>query len=345
MLGRLARFHLLNGLVSMAGNLLMMRSLVGARDLDPVAANIVAIVVCSILNFAASEIYVFRRAAIAVIAALIVSAPATAGERAPVGAAAVPSADLQPRTLQAWSAYERSVDGRHDAHGPASSPFFAQDAFGTAGWRPTAIRGGVAMTEIDRPRPGGPEASVPDGKIHHWAGAVFVPDTSVAAVLEKLSRLAGNEARYHEDVIASKLLAREGDRYRIFMKLRRTKVITVTYHTEHAVEYRRLSPTRATARSVSTRIAELEEAGTRNEREKPVGSDSGYLWRLNAYWRYEAVDDGVLIECESVSLSRAVPYLLRPFISGVVEGLARDSLERTLTELRAYLTMGGNGRG
>ena len=39
----------------------------------------------------------------------------------------------------------------------------------------------------------------------------------------------------------------------------------------------------------------------------------------------------MLIECESVSLSRAIPTLLRPFISGVVEGVARESLERTLT--------------
>lgn len=103
------------------------------------------------------------------------------------------------------------------------------------------------------------------------------------------------------------------------------------------MEYRRLGAGRAGARSVSTRIAELEDAGTPGEREKPVGHDRGYLWRLNAYWRYEAVDGGVLIECESVSLSRAVPVLLRPFVTGVVEGLARESLERTLAGLRTVL--------
>ena len=89
---------------------------------------------------------------------------------------------------------------------------------------------------------------------------------------------------------------------------------------------------------MATRISEVDQAGTPAEREKKVGSDSGYLWRLNAYWRYEAVNNGVLIECESVSLSRGVPTLLRPFITGVVEGLARESLERTLTGLRTTLT-------
>ena len=122
------------------------------------------------------------------------------------------------------------------------------------------------------------------------------------------------------------------------MKLRRSKVITVTYNTEHDVRYRRLGQRAASARSVATRIAQLDDAGTPQEHELKPGSDGGYLWRLNAYWRYEAVPGGVLIECESVSLSRAVPYVLRPFATGLVEGLARESLERTLVGLRTYLT-------
>ncbi len=121
------------------------------------------------------------------------------------------------------------------------------------------------------------------------------------------------------------------------MKLRRTKVITATYNTEHSVEYRRLSAQRASSRSVATRIAELEDAGAPGEHEKAPGADSGYLWRLNAYWRFEQTPRGVLIECESLSLSRSIPSLLRPFISGIVEGVARESLEKTLHSLRTVL--------
>ena len=178
---------------------------------------------------------------------------------------------------------------------------------------------------------------MPSGKIHHWAGAIFVPGVSVDEVLKRLGELAGNEQKHYADVLASRLIARHDDRYEIFMKLRRSKVITVTYNTEHDVRYRRLGSARASARSVATRIAQLDDAGTPQEHELKPGSDSGYLWRLNAYWRYEAVPGGVLIECESVSLSRAVPYVLRPFATGLVEGLARESLERTLTGLRGYL--------
>ena len=178
---------------------------------------------------------------------------------------------------------------------------------------------------------------VPDGKIHHWAGAVFVPGVTLQAVLQHLAKQAGRESDYYDDVIASRLLARDGATHRVFLKLRRTKVVTVTYNTEHRVEYRRLGATRGSSRSVSTRIVELADAGTPTAREKTADEDSGYLWRLNAYWRYEQTADGVLIECESVSLSRAVPALLRPFISGIVEGVARESLERTLISLRKTL--------
>ena len=156
-------------------------------------------------------------------------------------------------------------------------------------------------------------------------------------MIQHLQAHAGQESSSYDDVIASRLLERNGDTLRVFLKLRRTKVITATYNTEHRVEYRRISAARASSRSVATRIAELADAGSAAEREKPAGEDSGYLWRLNAYWRFEQTPDGVLIECESVSLSRSIPALLRPFISGVVEGVARESLEKTLVSLRRAL--------
>ena len=282
-----------------------------------------------------------RPATTGLLALAICGSLAGAAARARPPAAAAP--DLQPRTLQAWAEYEKAADARHAQTGP-SGPFFALDAFGAPPWREEARAGGIPMVQIDRPRPGARQGTVPDGRIHHWAGAIYVPGLSLATVLERLSRLAGNESSHYEDVIASRLIARDGDRYRIFLKLRRSKIVTVTYNTEHEVVYRRQGEGRATARSVSTRIGELENAGTPDEREKPVGQDSGYLWRLNAYWRYEAVDGGVLVECESISLSRSVPLLLRPFISGVAEGVARESLERTLRSLRQALAIADPGR-
>jgi putative flippase GtrA len=329
-LTRLWRFHVLNGFVSLAGNLAIARVLTGEFGADPVASNIAAIIVCSMVNFAASEVLVFRRAAASLVLLLAV-APAAAAEAEPL------AAELRPATLQAWTAYERRVDGRLQSVSSTSAPFFTLDAYGVAGWRDAAMSGGASMHRLDRPQPGGATVSVPDGKVHHWAGAIFVPGMTVDAVLQHLSTYAGRESQHYSDVIGSRLISREGDRYRVFMKLRRTKVVTVTYNSEHLVEYRRLSDARATGRSVSTRIAELENAGAPTEREKPEGRDQGFLWRLNAYWRYEAVKGGVLIECESISLSRDVPTMLKWFIGGMVEGVARESLERTLSSLKRAL--------
>ena len=57
---RLLRFHAGNGLVSIAGNLVLMRLFVGALHWKYMAANGVTIALCSLLNFAAGEWFVFR---------------------------------------------------------------------------------------------------------------------------------------------------------------------------------------------------------------------------------------------------------------------------------------------
>ena len=57
---RLLRFHLSNGLVSLVGNVALMRLLVGALHLPYLIANILTIGACGLLNFALSEWFVFR---------------------------------------------------------------------------------------------------------------------------------------------------------------------------------------------------------------------------------------------------------------------------------------------
>jgi hypothetical protein len=209
--------------------------------------------------------------------------------------------------------------------------FFALDGPARkAGWRDRVKSGGVPMTEVETP-------SISGGKIHHWIGAVFVPGATLEDVVGRLRRNAGSEADFYDDVLASRLISANGERAVLFMKLRRESIITVTYNTEHDVEYRDLGSARAASRSVATRIAELEGAGTAREREKAADEDHGFLWRLNAYWRYEQLDGGVLIECESVSLSRSIPIVLRPFVASTVDRIARESLEKTLRSVKAFL--------
>jgi hypothetical protein len=329
------RFHLLNGTVSMAGNLAIMAVLAGTFAMEPVAANAVAIAVCSIVNFLASEALVFKTtkaAGMAVLLSLGVSLGAASTAHADVAAA-----ELRAATIAAWQQYERQVDDRY-GRPTAADAFFVLDAFKLApGWRTRVLGGQVSMARVSSFAPGAAEPSVPDGRIHHWAGAVFIPGVTLDHVLRYLRDRAGRESEAFDDVLSSRLISRDGDRLHIYMKLRRESVITVTYNTEHAVEYRQLNEARASSRSVATKIAELESAGTPQEREKPAGNDHGFLWRLNAYWRYEQVNGGVVIECESVSLSRDVPFGFGWLVNPKVEGIARESLENTLVSLRTEL--------
>jgi len=56
---RLAKFNASNGAVSMVGNLGLMRLLVGEMLFNYVAANLIAVVVCSLVNFLLSDRFVF----------------------------------------------------------------------------------------------------------------------------------------------------------------------------------------------------------------------------------------------------------------------------------------------
>ena len=179
---------------------------------------------------------------------------------------------------------------------------------------------------------------MPKGAIHHWLGSALVPGVTLEEVLHALIYAVEPEA-LQDDVIESRVLDRPGDdRLELFLKLRRKQVVTVHFNTEHSAAYTRRRPGMASSRTVATRIAELDGAGTPDEREKPVGRDRGFLWRLNTYWRYEQVDEGVIFEIESLSLSRGIPRLLRWMVSPLINRTARDVLTQTLASMAEVLS-------
>jgi len=59
LLSQLIRFHLSNGMVSMAGNLALMPILVHGAHLPVVVSNAIAIICCSILNFCLGDGWAF----------------------------------------------------------------------------------------------------------------------------------------------------------------------------------------------------------------------------------------------------------------------------------------------
>lgn len=59
-LARLLRFHFSNGLVSMIGNLVILRFLVQGAHVPLLIADSIAILFCSLINFCLGDCWVFR---------------------------------------------------------------------------------------------------------------------------------------------------------------------------------------------------------------------------------------------------------------------------------------------
>jgi len=270
-----------------------------------------------------TRIVAFGRCVSAVLLALVYAQPAVALE-----------SELKPATAAAFDEYARQLEARHQTDLAAGAPFLWVDTL-AEGARKLDLeklsRGEVVMHQVARP-------DCPDGIIHHWTGTIFIPHVTLPQLLKLLQDYDRHSTYYAPEVTASKLQARDGDTFQIFLRFRRKKVITVVLNTQHTVQYTTLSPTRAMSRSVSTRIAQTEDADKPDGPEKPVGNDGGYLWRINAYWRFEQKDGGVYVQCESISLSRTIPAVVRWFVQPIVDGITRESLAFTLTATRRALT-------
>ncbi|HET9803268.1 MAG TPA: hypothetical protein VFP96_08530, partial [Candidatus Acidoferrum sp.] len=129
-------------------------------------------------------------------------------------------------------------------------------------------------------------------------------------------------------------LKHDGNHYEAFLRFRRHKVITVVLNTTHDVNYIRDSDSRAHSRSSAIKIAEVENAGKNDEREKPPEDDDGFMWRMETWWRMEKRDGGVYIQCEVVSLTRDIPTGLGWMIGPFVSSIPKDSLAFTMDATR-----------
>ena len=105
------------------------------------------------------------------------------------------------------------------------------------------------------------ELSIDGGQVNHWRGTVFVPKVKLDDLLKVLQEPQTDKHK-QEDVLSSRVISRDGDSQKVFLRLRRTKFVTVVYDTEYDVDYKRLAPDRALSNSISTKVVEIENAGT-----------------------------------------------------------------------------------
>lgn len=244
-------------------------------------------------------------------------------------------AKLRPEALAAFQQYVRLTDARNQSEikqgdrwlWPESLPAKERDeAF-------AALKTGeLKMKRLETLQNGKP-IGCPGGMIPHWVGVAFLPHASLDDVLIVLKDYDHQAVYYAPDVERSKIESQNGERFRVFLRFRRHKVITVVLNTEHEVQYFRDGKTRAHSRSSTMRIAQVENPGKPDEREKTPGNDDGFLWRMETWWRMEERDGGVYIQSEVASLTRDIPtglgWLVGPFVTSVPKETLTFTLEAT----------------
>lgn len=198
---------------------------------------------------------------------------------------------------------------------------------GPAGQSESRLLRGELIVEKVTPATG---IDLPGAMLYHWRGTAFVAGAK-AADFERLMRdFNAYPQNFSPQVMQAKVLSQQGDRFEATIRVRQKHVITVVMDTTYDIVFGRLDAQHGYSISRSTRIAEIESAGTSGERALSPSEEHGFLWRLNNYWSYEERDGGLYMQIESVSLTRSIPTGLGWVIGPFVESVPRESLEFTL---------------
>lgn len=249
------------------------------------------------------------------------------------------AADLREGTRQAFERYVQITEARIEQELKEAGRGLWIDRLSQAERTDAErqLRAGEVMIMRLESRADGKRLEIPDGKVHHWLGTVFIPGVTLSRTIAMVQDYELYPRIYQPAIRRSTIVSRDGSRFKVSMQMFMKKVISVVLNADFDVVYRSLGPTRMYVPSVATRIAEVENADTAQAREKLVGHDNGFLWRFNNYCLFEERDGGTYMQCESVSLSRTIPVGLGWLIGPFVTSIPRESLTFTLTAARRHL--------
>jgi hypothetical protein len=236
------------------------------------------------------------------------------------------------RTTEAFDQYVTRTEARITQSREKADSFLAIDALAPEQRTQVLVR--LKQGEITIEKQGDTPSQIPGGLIHDWVGTILIPKTRIPQILALIQDYDHSSRNYSPDVVQSRLVSRHDDDFQVFMRLKKHKVITVVLDTEYDIHYSRLDAAHQYSISRSTRISEVADPGTPTEHALPAGHDHGFMWRLNSYWAFEQLDDGVLIECEAISLTRDIPPGLGWMIGPFVNSIPRESLQFTLEATR-----------
>ena len=244
-------------------------------------------------------------------------------------AARANAAELQRATADAWREYVQAVDARMQARLESGQPFLWVDEEVD---RPQRTRRGETLVA---PLVGRGTKAVPNGLIHHWIGAIFIPDAGIPTVLDVVHGYNRYEDIYKPVVTRSRLLDSGPTGQEFSMDWHRRVLfldaaIRGRYHAHDVI----VDPHRGYSIVDATTLQQIEDCGRSGEYLLPPDTGSGIIWRIHSVARYEERDGGVYLEIEVVVLSREIPSSLRWMVSPVVARVSANALTVTLQQTR-----------
>jgi len=229
----------------------------------------------------------------------------------------VRAAELKPETAAAFDRYIKITEeemSKHQGFGDflwldhrdpkeKSLVWLGQPAF-------------APITTLDH----GQEIEVPDGVIQHWLGVIYVDEATLERARDVILNFDGYKDFFKQQIVDSKLIKRDGDQFDVLLRLYKKQISAVVLNVRATAKYTLVDPTRVIVAFHSTHIGEAAHPKDPRsyDEERSHGDVSGYLWRLNFYWRIERYDNGVYAELQVITLGRQSTGKLDPsrFLNG-----------------------------
>ena len=244
-----------------------------------------------------------------------------------VAAPSVKAADLKPQTVQAWETYVRQAQASMKGRGSEQTPFLWVDETPDLAQR---VRAGEIVVE---PAGGKSPHGVPHGLIHHWVGAVFVPQAKFEDVMSVLNDYDSYKDVYHPLVVKSKLVEETKDHKSVtLLMVQKAYSVTAAVETSNEVQVVRIDANRGYSLSRSVHVQEVADYGKPNQHTLPEDHGPGYVWRSVIVTRLEQRDGGTYVEMEVIALSRGIPVEFRWLVQPLAEHLPRNIVSGMLRD-------------
>jgi len=237
--------------------------------------------------------------------------------------------DLTYQTSKAWDEYIQAGNSQMQQRIAGNSPFLWIDE--APGRRERVRQGEIVAEPVQKDNP----EKVPHGLIHHWIGAVFIPNATINTVSGVLNDYDRYNQFYGPAVIGAKLIEDAKQKRRFSMVLAtKEAMVTTAIESEYNSQSRCIDDRHCYAVICSTRIQQIEDYGHSGEHKLPPDEGAGYVWRLCSVERLEERDGGVYAEFEVMALSRDIPFEFQWLVKPILQRLPRNAMIAMLQRTR-----------